>query len=35
MEGYWYLIDEDKGDLLVIPDQEDKFMRLRLDEQAK
>jgi hypothetical protein len=32
-EGYWYLIDEDEGHLLVVPDQTDKFIRLRLDEQ--
>jgi hypothetical protein len=34
-EGYWYLIDEDEDDLLVVPDQDDKFIRLRLDEQPK
>ena len=34
-EGYWYLIDEDENDLLVVPDQDDKFIRLRLDEQPK
>jgi hypothetical protein len=34
-EGYWYLIDEDEGHLLVVPDQTDKFIRLRLDEQPK
>jgi len=32
-EGYWYLIDEKKGHLLVVPDQTDKFIRLKLDEQ--
>jgi hypothetical protein len=32
-EGYWYLIDRGKGHLLVVPDQDDKFIRLRLDEQ--
>jgi len=34
-EGYWYLIDEDEGDLLVVPDQTDKVIRLQLDEQPK
>jgi hypothetical protein len=34
-EGYWYLIDEDEGDPLIVPDQEDKFIRLGLDEQPK
>jgi hypothetical protein len=33
--GYWHLIDEDEGDLLVVPDQDDKFIRLQLDEQPK
>jgi hypothetical protein len=32
-EGYWYLIDEDEDHLLVVPDQTDKFIRLKLDEQ--
>jgi hypothetical protein len=32
-EGYWYLIDEKENHLLVVPDQTDKFIRLRLDEQ--
>jgi hypothetical protein len=32
-EGYWYLIDEDENHLLVVPDQDDQFIRLRLDEQ--
>ena len=34
-DGYWYLIDEGEDDLLVVPDQEDKFIRLQLDEQPK
>jgi len=34
-EGYWYLIDEDEGALLVVPDQTDKFIRLQFDEQRK
>jgi len=34
-EGYWYLIDEDPGDLLVVPDQDDKLIRLGLDAQPK
>jgi hypothetical protein len=33
-EGYWYLIDDDEGDLLVVPDRPDNFIRLRLDEQS-
>ena len=33
-EGYWYLISENDGDLLVVPDRPDKFVRLRLDEQS-
>jgi hypothetical protein len=31
-EGHWYLIDEEEDNLLVVPDQPDKFIRLRLDE---
>jgi hypothetical protein len=34
-EGYWYLVDEEESDLLVVPDRTDKFIRLRLDEQPK
>jgi hypothetical protein len=34
-DGYWYLIDEDEGDLMVVPDQTDKFIRLQLDEQPR
>jgi hypothetical protein len=34
-EGHWYLIDEAEGHLLVVPDQTDKFIRLRLDERPK
>jgi len=34
-EGYWYLIDEGENDLLIVPDQTDKYIRLRLDEQPK
>jgi len=32
-EGYWYLIDEDRGTLLIVPDRDDKFITLRLDKQ--
>jgi hypothetical protein len=32
-EGYWYLIDEDRGTLFIVPDRDDKFIMLRLDEQ--
>jgi hypothetical protein len=34
-EGYWYLIDEKRRTLLIVPDRDDKFIRLWLHEEPK
>jgi hypothetical protein len=34
-DGYWYLVDKDDAALLVIPDQDDKFIKLQLKQESK